>query len=154
MTALVVYDSLYGNTETIAEAIASAVLDAEVHRLFEVDPAALPAADLLVVGSPTQGGQPTAATRDWLARLPAGSLTRTRVGAFDTRLAKSDHGFLLGALMNVIGFAAPRILKQLESRGGRPAAAAEGFVVAGREGPLQAGELQRAGGWASGLVQS
>ena len=53
MRAMVVYDSLYGNTAQIAYAIGVA-LSVEVHPISEVRtiPATL---DLLVIGGPTQG---------------------------------------------------------------------------------------------------
>ena len=59
MSALVVYDTSFGNTEQIARDIASAIPGGAVVRpMSDVDPGRLPATDLLVVGSPTQGGRP------------------------------------------------------------------------------------------------
>ncbi len=62
MRTLVVYDSLYGNTERIARAIGSAILgDVEVLRVSEVGPALLRPFDQLVVGCPTQNSGATKA---------------------------------------------------------------------------------------------
>ena len=65
----VVYDSLYGNTKAIAQAI-SDVLPGEVQVLYLslVDAEDLEAVDLLIIGSPTHGALPTEAVQ----RLPAG----------------------------------------------------------------------------------
>jgi flavodoxin len=55
---LVVYDSTYGNTEKIAQAIGEAI-GGQILRVGEVNPADLKGFDLLIVGSPTRGGLPT-----------------------------------------------------------------------------------------------
>ena len=155
MSALVVYDTRYGNTEKIASAIASGLGDrVPVHSIDKIDPAALPALDLLVVGSPTQGGRPTADLNAWLARFPPGKLSGVRVAAFDTRIQAREQGFMLRTLMGVIGYAAPPILKGLVEAGGVAGAAAEGFIVEGREGPLRDGEPERAAAWGKALVSA
>ena len=59
MKALVVYDSTYGHTAQIAQAIGETA-GAKVVRPGEVAPAGLAEFDLLIVGSPTHGGWPTA----------------------------------------------------------------------------------------------
>jgi hypothetical protein len=53
--------------------------------------------------------------------------------------------------MKLIGFAAPKIGRQLTSLGGREVASPEGFAVEGKEGPLKTGELERAKAWAGRL---
>jgi flavodoxin len=153
MTTLVIYDSAYGNTGKIAQAIAEATGSVGAESIAGVDAGHLPPTNLLIVGSPTQGGRPTAAMTAWLERIPAGSLAGLRVAAFDTRLPVGDQNFALRMLMGLIGYAAPRILKALEARGGRVAATAEGFIVTGKEGPLRDGEIERAAQWAAALAQ-
>ena len=74
MKALVVYDSTHGNTEKVTRAIGDAISDtvgdtvddAQVRQASDVNPADLQGYDLLVVGSPTQGGWFTEAVRDLL----------------------------------------------------------------------------------------
>lgn len=64
MKALIIYDSVYGNTEKIARAIAGAMTPSDgvkVLRAGEADPLELESIDLLIVGSPTHGGRPTPA---------------------------------------------------------------------------------------------
>jgi len=72
MKALVVYDSVFGNTEQIARAIGGAV-GAEVLRVGSVQQAQLMGTALLIVGSPTRGFRPTPATTSWLKSIPAPS---------------------------------------------------------------------------------
>jgi flavodoxin len=150
MKTLIVYDSAYGNTERIAQAIAAA-LDARSIRAADAGSAELLGVDLLVVGSPTQGGRPTKALTGFLNQLPRDALTGKAVAAFDTRIAAPAQGLPLRLLMRLIGFAAPRIAAGLKTKGGQLISAPEGFIVQGTEGPLAAGELERATAWARQL---
>ena len=138
MRLLVVYDSTYGHTEKIAQAIGEAI-DGRVLRVGDVKPADLVGVDLLIVGSPTHGGFPSPGIDGLLKALPA--LEGLSVAAFDTRTRRT-----------IFGYAAPRIARRLEKRGGKLVAPPEGFFVAGKNGPLVEGELARAAGWAKGIV--
>ena len=143
MKALVVYDSVHGNTKQIAQAIGQAI-GGQVLRVGEVNPADLNGLDLLIVGSPTHGGWFTPEIKDLLEASPA--LEGVNVAAFDTRTATIWNRIL------PFGYAAPRIARTLEGNGGNLLAPPEGFVVLGIEGPLKDGELARAAGWAKGLA--
>lgn len=149
MAALVVYDSKYGNTERLALVIADA-LGASARRASEVASTELAGCELLVVGSPTWGGRPTPAVREFVRGIPAGSLRGAQVAAFDTRLDPPGRAQRL--MLRFVGHAAGRIAKALRRSGGRPAAAPAGFIVAGTEGPLGAGEEERALRWARGMA--
>jgi flavodoxin len=145
MKTLVVYDSLYGNTEKVAKAIDEGLGgEAEVARVGGVDSDDVEAVDLLIVGSPTHGGQATEAIQGFLGRLGGTLPAGTRVAAFDTRLATK--------LVAIFGYAAGRIGRALEEAGGTLAAPPEGFVVKGKEGPLKDGELERARDWTRQFV--
>lgn len=146
MKVLVVYDSLYGNTKEIAEAIGGAI-DGEVRvaRVGEVSPSELGPVDLLIVGSPTQGGRPTTATRDFLDKVSKSAVTGVSVAAFDTRVTARWAA--------IFGYAAGRIGGKLKGKGGILAAPAEGFFVMGTKGPLKEGELERAAAWARGIAK-
>lgn len=146
---LVVYDSVRGNTETIAKAVAQALSPsggARTLRPGAVSAADLDSLDLLVVGSPTLGGRATPATQQFLDRIPPGSLTGIRVAAFDTRLRTR--------LVRIFGYAAEQIGASLVERGGEAVAAPEGFTVRGRSGPLTEGEVERASAWAKAMAGS
>ena len=81
MKALVVYDSVYGNTESIAKAIETGIAsETQVAKVNQVDPAGIGHVDLLVVGSPTLGGRPTEAIQSLLSRLPDASVKGVKVG--------------------------------------------------------------------------
>jgi flavodoxin len=142
MRVLIIYDSVHGNTNKIAQAIGEAI-GGQVLRASEVDAADLQGFDLLIVGSPTHGGWYTPEIQSWLKALPA--LEGVSVAAFDTRTVSK-----IGALL--FGFAAPRIAKSLERNGGKLLAPPEGFVVLGIQGPLKEGELERAAAWARQVI--
>lgn len=156
MKALIVYDSMFGNTEKAAQAMAGALGEqAEVtaHRIGDVMPEALAGVDLLIVGSPTQGFQPTPAIKKWLDSLPARGLNGVKVAAFDTRMTVEDvNARIFTFLVKFFGYAAQPIANRLQKKGGELVAPPEGFLVNGKEGPLKEGERERAAAWASSLM--
>ena len=147
MKALIVYDSVYGNTEKIARAIAEAITpsgEVKILRAGEANLSELASIDLLIVGSPTHGGRPTPAVQDFLNKVP--KLQGINVAAFDTRIQTK--------LVRVFGYAAGRIANNLKKRGSILIASPEGFFVTGGRGPLKEGELERAAAWAKGILES
>ncbi|OGN98132.1 MAG: hypothetical protein A2Y89_07120 [Chloroflexi bacterium RBG_13_51_18] len=145
MKALVIYDSLYGNTEQIAKAISGALgAEAKAVRVGEVKPDELAAYSLIIIGSPTQGGRATPAIKTFLANLPADALKDKRLAAFDTR----NKSFLV----KMFGWAATRIEAAIKAKGGNTTAQPQGFFVKGTKGPLVDGELERAATWAKAIA--
>jgi len=155
MSTLVLYDSQFGNTEKIAQAIGKGI-SSEVSVKAAGDTGNINWSELtlLVVGSPTQGGRPTPTLQKVFATIPDDGLKNAKVAAFDTRLRVEDHGFGLRLLMKSIGYAATKMAKLLESKGGTLVSPPEGFFVADKEGPLKEGELERAEKWGSQLTQA
>lgn len=160
MKALVVYDSMFGNTAKVAGAIGEALrplAEARVMPVAEATPAALAEADLLFVGSPTQRFRPLPSVAGLLLGLERGSLAGVTAAAFDTRIVIGpDKPPLLRFFVRLSGpsaYAAARIDRALRRAGARTAAAAEGFFVDGTEGPLAEGELERAAAWARGAAE-
>ncbi len=146
MKALIVYDSVYGNTEKIAKAIGGAIIgEVKVLRVDEANPSELKTIDLFIVGSPTQGGRPTPAIRDFLNKVPEPSLQGINVAAFDTRISTK--------LVGAFGYAAGRIAGNLKGKGGTLIASPEGFFVKSTKDPLREGELERAAVWAKGILE-
>jgi flavodoxin I len=146
MKALVIYDSVYGNTEKIAQAIGEVLNnEARVVRVGEAVPTELGTLDLLIIGSPTQGGKPTKELQDFLSQIPENSLKNVKVTSFDTRISTR--------LVGIFGYAAGRILEVLKTRKGQVAAFPQGFFVQGSKGPLKEGELERAISWAKGIAE-
>lgn len=149
MKVLVIADSAYGNTWTLAGAIADAFgNDARALRPHHVEPGDMQDIDLLIVGSPTQGGRPLPSVTEFLRKLPKDALKGTPVAAFDTRVDAGKLNFALRLLVNTIGYAAPKIARELTAFGGRQIAPPEGFIVEEKEGPLRPGEVQRGAEWA------
>lgn len=172
MKALIVYESMFGNTREIAEAIASgfATRDGEaiVRTVDEVSNDDM-AADILVVGAPTHAwGMPRRQSRqgafddatkhpdhvftgdvqangvrEWLAGLP--DQGGKRAAAFDTRLDKSKF---------VTGSAARRISRVLRRHGLRLFHPEHSFTVTGMNGPLAVGEVERARAWGAEMAST
>lgn len=153
MKTLVVYESQYGNTRQVAEAIAQA-LGTKAVPAGEVSVKDLPRLEFLVVGSPTQGGRPMPGVQKLLAEIKPGQLKGVRVAAFDTRFELVKQGFFLKALMKTIGYAAGKMAKTMREKGGKLMAEPEGFIVTGKEGPLKEGEQERAERWAGSLAKT
>lgn len=146
MKTLVVYDSVFGNTEKAAQAMAAAAGGTAL-RVGCVTATHLQGVELLVVGSPTRGWRPTPEMAAWLAGLPAGSLKGVRVAAFDTRTAAEDIKPRFMGFIVKFGVAAKPIAEALQAHGGQLANAPEGFFVLDREGPMKPGEIERAAQW-------
>jgi hypothetical protein len=164
MIAIVVYESLWGNTAAIAQAIASGIglQGARALSTTEATGAAIAEADLIVAGAPLLGfSLPTEAMREnirtrpgkaptppnlanpsmrtWLAALSKG---HGRSAAFETRIWWSP------------GSAAKTILRGLEEAGYSPIAKTQRFIVKGAYGPLRNGELERARLWGAALARA
>ncbi len=158
MKALVVYDSYFGNTEKVAQAVGETLQsqgDVQVRKVTEMDPAQLQGLDLLVVGSPTRAFQPSDGTKKFLKSIPADALKGVDVAAFDTRInpEETNSGFLR-FMVRMFGYADAPIAKQLTKKGGRLVGKTEGFFVKESEGPLKDGELARAKDWVRSLVRT
>ncbi len=152
MKAYIIYDSTYGNTEKIAQAIGTGLTgEVKVLRIGEANPADLATCNLLIVGSPVHGGRATPELDAFIQKIPANALEGVSVAAFDTRFEAEEQGVGLRILMSVIRYAAPRIAKALVKKGGVLVAEPEGFIVENKEGPLKEGELERATQWATQL---
>jgi flavodoxin len=146
---LVIYDSVFGNTEKIAKAIGEALGNAPVKKVDQVTGQDLKDLKFLFVGSPTRAFQPTPAIKNFLKGLDSTALNNVRAAAFDTRIPKdkTDSGFLK-FMINLFGYADKKIVKQLEKAGAEIKLESTGFAVTGTEGPLAEGELDRAQAWA------
>lgn len=165
MLAVVVYESMYGNTHEVAEAIGaglSETCDVRVVPVRDANADVASVADLLVVGGPThahgmsrpttrssavdQAGDlamdpdaPGDGVREWLESLPPGR--RRLAAAFDTRVDMSPV---------LTGRASKKIAKALQHHGFELAGAPESFLV-DKHTKLEAGELQRSTEWGTQL---
>jgi hypothetical protein len=170
MRTLIVYESMFGNTRHIAEAIAAALKprsEVEIVPVGQATPQLVAWADLVVVGAPTHAhGMSSSNTRsnaadrvvqpgnslqlepeaeaigvrEWLAKLPKG--TGKAAVAFDTRIKAPSI---------ITGRASTSIAKALHAHGFKLAIEPESFLVTTHNGLVE-GELERAREWAEALV--
>lgn len=146
MNALILYDSTFGNTESIAKAIADVLAERGTVRLLrvsKVQPTDLEGIDLLVTGCPTQRRRPTPAVQAFLGVTPGAALQGLAVAVFDTRYRRPQL---------ITGSAAKAVAKRLRKTGASLLLPPESFFVMDREGPLEEGELGRAADWARELL--
>lgn len=169
MQAVVIYESMFGNTRAIAEAVADGLAEASEVVLLgvaEVGPGRLASADLIVIGGPTHvHGRSRAATRkaatDYAKKdpelvlepgaaegpgvrdlAPALAGLAARAAAFDTRI---------DAPAVVTGRAAKGIVRMCRRAGLPVVAPPESFLVDKRNRLLE-GEVDRARAWGRQLV--
>ncbi|MCU0509027.1 MAG: hypothetical protein MUC34_11635 [Anaerolineae bacterium] len=163
MKAIVVYESHWGNTAAIAQAIAEGIgPEAQAMSTADATAEVVAAAELIVAGAPllgfnlptdmmvkglssetAKGGPPPDLShptmRAWLDALPKGA---GRAAAFETKISWSP------------GSSSKAILGKLKEKGYREAAKPERFVVKDRYGPLKEGELERAKAWGAELAKA
>ncbi|GAB7006621.1 flavodoxin family protein [Nocardioides sp. AN3] len=165
--AVVVYESMFGNTSAIASAVAEGLaeqgVEATITDVREAEPTACLSADLLVLGAPThafslsrantragavrQGAEESKAVtglREWIATIPV-SGTRPVVATYDTR-ASQVRRLPVGAARSAARLARRHGLQVID----RPT----GFVVTDTKGPLQDGELERGAAWGRMLART
>jgi hypothetical protein len=162
MRGFVVYESLFGNTARIGQAVADGLkkrLDVELRSVSEgLRPEGT---DLLVMGGPTHAFSMSRATtredavkqgadgdssiglREWLEDLPEGN--DTLFAAFDTRVEM---------VRRLPGSAAKAAAKIARKRGYQLMTRPESFYVQDTAGPLLDGEVQRAEVWGAQLAES
>lgn len=157
MNILVVYDSVHGNTETIAKTIQKTLSTKYSTKLVKIDQfniSNLDKIDLLVVGSPTHGGQATPKFQAFLKTLPEACLKNLKFAAFDTGFKKENHPFFLKALIGLIGYASTKITKFLSQKGSVQIITSKTFFVKDKHGPLLSGQILSAKSWAKLILNS
>jgi hypothetical protein len=170
MKSVILYESMFGNTEHIADKIADGLHLAGVQTVLtdvrDVRPDDLSGCELLVVGAPThafslsrqstrddavrQGAEPARAAygvREWLSTLETTFPTRVdrpKVAVFDTRVEK---------VRRLPGSAAKRAARVLRAQGFELLDRPTSFYVADLKGPVTLGEFDRARDWGTRLFQ-
>lgn len=165
MKALVMYESMFGNSERVARAVADgigAVADVLVRDVTTSEAGDIPGdVDLLITGGPThafsmsrpgtredairQGagqGLASRGLREWLEGVPT-DLRALPFATFDTRVSR---------VRRLPGSAARGAARVLRRRGGRMVAAPESFFVNDVSGPLDVDEIDRARDWGQELA--
>jgi hypothetical protein len=170
MKALIIYESMYGNTRAVAEAVATGLrtgFDTEVRPVAEVTPEDLAEADYVVVGGPTHvHGMSRPSTRKEAAKAaqdPKAELT-LEPGAQGPGLREWFKGAATGAGKSAAAFdtrlsapplftgrASSGIVKRLRRLGFEPIAEPVSFLV-DKKNRLLDGELERAEAWGKQLA--
>jgi flavodoxin len=161
--ALLVYESMFGNTQAVADAVAEGMrtgVEVTVHEVGDAPHEIPPDIDLVVVGGPThafsmsrsstrrsaveQGADPAVAEhsgiREWISEVAATEGLPT--AAFDTKVVKP----------HLPGSAAHAAERKLRHRGFKRLVNPETFYVTGTTGDLVDGELDRARNWGAELA--
>lgn len=135
--AIIIYDSIYGNTEKVAHAIAqglesSGSVKVEIIRAEKTDAAMISNYDLIIVGTPTHAWRPSEKTREFLSRISESILGGKKGFAFDTRFSS-----------RLAGSAAKKIQSTLSKLGVEIVRDYVSAIVKGSEGPLEAGTEEK-----------
>jgi hypothetical protein len=180
MEIAVVFESMYGVTHEVADAIAEGVAEAQPAatvtcvRVGDADPTRVAAADLVIVGGPTHmRGMSSGMSRKMAVQIEEKKERESgehmghglEPGAegdglrdWFHRLPKGARGRRAAAFDTrgegpMVGGAAKGIGHRLESHGYELVTGPEGFVVEGDAGLLKAGERERARAWGAALVR-
>jgi flavorubredoxin len=129
--ASVVYDSVYGNTEKVAKALAAGLesggVDADAVKVDAVRFDELGDVDLLCVGSPVHAWNTSKPMKEFLERLKSvKGLTGKKAFAFDTKMKS-----------RLAGSAGGKIERKLKDIGLTIAKHSESAIVMSSEGPLE-----------------
>lgn len=170
MRALVVYESMYGNTHRVADAIGRGLARGAEVAVVPVDRAdreLVDAADLVVVGGPTHvHGMTRASTRRAAvdeAHKPGAALALdpdaggaglrewfTSIGRIAAESAAFDTRIDAPAVLT--GRASKGIARELRNHGSRLVVEPESFLVT-KESDLEPGEERRAEEWGGRLIR-
>jgi len=171
MHVVIVYESLFGNTREVAEAVRHGIRSADPEaritclRVAQATADAVGAADLLVVGGPTHMRRMTTRVSRKVGLQgeekkadfhPEPDAEGPGVRAWFHSMGKAAAASRAAAFDTRVasrfaGGAAPGIARQLERHGYALVGEPEGFIVEDTEGPLREGELQRAQAWGARL---
>jgi flavorubredoxin len=157
MHAVVVYESHWGNTETVARSIAEGIGPGTTTvTTDEAVPEIMQTADLIVAGAPVMGFRlSTPQIVDSLAREdepPKIHSTSMRTWLKQLRGGHGAHATFETRIWWSPGGATGAIDKAFASAGYRRISEARRFVVKGKYGPLRDGELERAREWGTELA--
>lgn len=169
MKVAIVFESMFGNTEKVATAVAEGLVAAGAHvALVEVGhdvPEDLAGCDLLVLAAPTHAlslsrprtraeavakgadeAQAATGIREWLSGLPKNLWsvsTRPQVAVFDSRVEKARHW----------PGSAARTIARIMTNEGFSVVDRTSFYVEDMTGPVVAGDQERARLWGHHLAE-
>lgn len=148
MKILVIYDSYFGNTESIALAIKDSILENKqvvVKKISDFNSSDLEGVEVIIIGSPTRAFRPTGDINNFFKKI---DIDKYKWLAFDTGVNPQEiKSKVLTILVKLFGCAAPNMAKTIKKSGGVMLANPETFYVVGNEGPLVTGEIDRSRQW-------
>jgi menaquinone-dependent protoporphyrinogen IX oxidase len=148
MNGIVIYDTSYGNTRTIAETISDTLKESgiEVDALYVKDVKKLSTKDyhFLVIGSPTKWGTMSFTVKGFLGKVKSKEWINRPFAAFDTENPEN--------IERKEGSAAEKIAEKLRDKQMKQLLPVLKAVVLGWKGPLQEGEIERAKDYARELA--
>jgi hypothetical protein len=167
MTAVVLFESMFGNTEKIARAVAAGMRSTVDVTVVEVGsaPERLDGdVQLLVVGGPTHAfGMSRPGTRDDARRRVGDQIVSRTIGLRDwlgtftadrSDLCTATFDTRIESVRHLPGSAARGAAKLLRRRGYERLSRPRSFFVLDVEGPLADGEVERARRWGEQVAQA
>lgn len=157
MNVLVIYDTVFGNTEKIAQQIGTGMQSkafVQVVKVNDVSTAQIQEADYLIIGSPTRGFKATEDICELVKNLAKDQPEGKQIAVFDTRLdLQETKSAFARFIIKTGGFATNKMAKELKKNGIELAKEPEGFLVYGEKGEIMVtGEPERAAGWGKNLI--
>jgi flavodoxin len=137
-SVIVIYESKYGNTRTVAESIIEGIrevsgTDMVLNELKEVDLNQLDKFDAILVGSPNHIGRATRNIRKFIDKLGNPNLKGKLVAVFDTYIGK-DYEKAVKGMEKQISKKTPEL---------KLVAPGLSIKVGGMKGPIVEGELPK-----------
>ena len=153
MKGIVIFDTSYGNTKAIAEAISETLkesgIDADAFRVKDVKKLNAEDLNFLVLGSPTKFGTMSFAIRFFLGKVKSEEWRNKPFAAFDTENPENiEHA----RIENKEWSAAEKIAEKLREKQMKQLLPVLKAVVLGQKGPLKEGEIYRTKEYAKGLA--
>ena len=153
MKTVIIYDSVYGNTGAIAEAIAAALgSEASLIQVAKATVEDIASADLVIIGTPTHAGRVSEAVKNFLTQVPAEVYFDKHIAVFSTGIPSEGMNFFLRLIIKTLGYAAVPTMAVLAKKRAIVAGEPINLLVKGKEGPLLPGEIERAVAWARSIV--
>lgn len=157
MKACVVYDSFFGNTAKMAEIIGANLkerYEVQIISVNQLKPILLKDLQLLVVGSPTRGFEPTKPIKNVLQNIQAVDFPHLQIVCFDTRIdIKKVNNKILNLFVKFRGYSLDTMEKIIKNNGFPIIQPGMGFFVDESEGPLGRGEEKKAEQWTSEIMR-
>ncbi len=153
MKGIVVYDTSYGNTRTVAETIAETLkesgLEADLFHVKDVKKLSTKDYDFLVVGSPTKFGTMSFAMRGFLGKVKTEEWTGKPFAAFDT---ENPENIERARVEKKEWSAAEKIAEKLRDKKMNQLRPVLKAPVLGQKGPLQEDTIEQTKEYAKQLA--